>query len=131
MKDIYIISTIHHKWNLAFNKRLCEALEKHGISVHLPQRDTNQKAQPKVKFSQNMKAMKSSRKIIAVAENETPNWGAEVGYCHGRGKKVIAITNEDHFIPLMASGMMDKIIRAKNLENLDYIEKLIKTIKKK
>lgn len=131
MKDIYIISTIHHEWNLKFNSDLCEALEIHGISVYLPQRDTNQKAKPAAKFAQNAKAMKSSRVIVAVAENETPNWGAEVGYCHGLGKRVIAIANKDHFIPLMASGMIDTIIRAKDLENLDYIEKLINALKKK
>ena len=130
MKDIYIISTIHHKWNLKFNLLLCEALEKRGVSVHLPQRDTNQKAQPRVKFSQNIKAMKNSRIILAVAENETPNWGAEVGFSHGIGKKIITLAKSDHFIPLMCSGMIDKVIRSKNLESFDYISKLAKIVKK-
>lgn len=130
MSKIYIDSTLRHDWNVQFNIRLCKALENRGIDVYLPQRDTNQSADRSKIFDQNHKATKDTDKLLAVALNEGPNWGTEIGFCHGIGKKIIALTTSDHEIPLMAEHMISQILRVEDINNIDtYIDRLIKVIK--
>lgn len=107
--------------------KLSKTLEAKGIKVYLPQRDTIQNK--KSVFKQNHKALKQATAVLAVAINESPNWGVEVGFSYGIGKKLIALTQKGHEIPLMAKLMFNKIIEANNLNAIDdYIEKLIKVL---
>lgn len=105
---IYIDSTIHHNWNRKFNAKICEALEEKGIKVYLPQRDTVQ--EKKIIFKQNHKILKKVDTVLAIAFNESPNWGVEVGFSYGIGKKLLALTQVGHEIPLMARSMFSKIL---------------------
>jgi len=125
MKNFFITSTLHHEWNLKFNSRLCEALESNGISCYLPQRDTNQHGTPEEIFKQNIQGIKNSKSLLAVALNETPNWGAEVGFAYALGKDIIALTSRGHQMPLILRGMVSKVIEVDNLENFEsYIQTL-------
>lgn len=126
---IYVGSTIHHLWNRKFNLRLCKALEKKGVKVYLPQRDTIQ--DKKIIFKQNHQVLRKSEAVLAIALNESPNWGVELGFSYGIGKRVIALTQIGHQIPLMARSMFSNILEVKDLNEIDdYIDKLIGIIKK-
>lgn len=129
MPKIYIDSTLHHKWNYQFNPKLCVVLERKGVNVYLPQRDTNQTASKDKKFRQNYQGMESAEKLLVVAVNESPNWGVELGFCYGQRKPIIILTIEDHEIPLMGEFMATSILRVKNLDCIeDYINRLVKVI---
>lgn len=129
MSNIYIDSTLHNEWNYQFNPKLCAALERKGVNVYLPQRDTNQTASKDKKFRQNYQGMEFSEKLLVVVVNESPNWGAELGFCHGQRKPIIILAVEDHEIPLMGEFMATSIFRVKNLDCIeDYINELVKVI---
>lgn len=129
---VYIDSTLHHDWNLAFNPKLAAALEEKGITCHLPQRDTDQAQSPKAKFADNILAIKQADVLLAVASNESPNWGVEVGYAHGIGKKVVALTTINHQLPLMSDFMMDAVIRVESLEDIPaYLDQLVNELGEK
>jgi len=124
---IYITSTIHHSWNRKFNAKLCEALEKRGIKVYLPQRDTIQ--DKKIIFKQNHRVISRVKAVLAIAINESPNWGVEIGFSYGIGKKVIALTQARHEIPLMAKSMFSEVLEVKDPNNIkEYIDRLVKII---
>lgn len=121
---IYLDSTIHHSYNRKFNEKLCKALEEKGIKVYLPQRDTIQDM--KIIFKQNHKILKKIDVVLAIAFNESPNWGVEVGFSYGIGKKVIALTQVGHEIPLMAKSMFSKILEVEELNKIgQYIDQLV------
>ncbi len=129
MKDVFITSTLHNNWNLEFNTRLCDELEKNGMSCHLPQRDTNQRGSEQERFSQNMDGIKNSRKLLVIALNETPNLGLETGFAYGLKKKIILITKQGHQVPLMVAKTGD-IMEVENPDKIDsYIDKLVEKIK--
>ncbi|PIN74156.1 hypothetical protein COV20_00900 [Candidatus Woesearchaeota archaeon CG10_big_fil_rev_8_21_14_0_10_45_16] len=130
MKDVFITSTLHNDWNVSFNPKLCEELERRGISCHLPQRDTNQNGESNEKFSQNINGINNSKKILGVALNVSPNWGGEVGFSYGSNKPIILLAEDTTEIPLMLEHMSDRIIRVENINNIeDYINQLISIIK--
>jgi hypothetical protein len=87
MKKIYIDSTLKHDWNRNFNPQLCSALESKGLTCYLPQRDTDQMARDQV-FISNKNGMDGAEFLLAVASNESPNWGVEVGYAYGQERKL-------------------------------------------
>ncbi|HUD10047.1 MAG TPA: nucleoside 2-deoxyribosyltransferase [Candidatus Saccharimonadales bacterium] len=127
---IYIDSTIHHDWNRNFNPKLCQALEDLGISCYLPQRDTNQQSARQSIFDQNHKAMAEADTILAVAENESPNWGVEIGYAKPFKKRVIILAQKDHHIPTMAEFLADEVCLVDNIESItDYANKLAAMLK--
>ncbi len=67
--------------------------------------------------------------ILCVAKNETPNWGAEVGYAYVKGKKIIALTEKGHYPPVMTITMMAKIITVDSMENISaYIDQVIASL---
>lgn len=126
---IYLDSTIHHSWNRKFNPKLAKALEEKGTKVYLPQRDTIQ--DEKIIFKQNRKVIAKANAVLAIALNESPNWGVEVGLSYGTGKKVIALTQIGHQIPLMAKPLFSKILEVKDLNQInDYIDRLSEIIEK-
>jgi nucleoside 2-deoxyribosyltransferase len=125
MKDIYLTSTFTNPWNVAFNPLIGEALEVAGFSCYLPHRDTDQKGGPAVVFAGDMAGMAHARCIVAVAKNESPNWGAEVGWFHASGKPIIALAETDHAIPLICNGMVTEVVRAENLDDItSYADRL-------
>jgi len=130
MKYIFISSTIHSDWNVQFNPRLCEALEKKELSCYLPQRNTDQVGTKRVKFEQNVKGIADAKVVIVVIENETPNLGAEVGFAYGIGKPLVFLARKGHEPPLMFQGMASTALSAHNLDAIDdYIDELVKLIK--
>ncbi len=131
MKDLFITSTLHSDWNLLFNPKLCEALESRDIQCHLPQRDTKQNGSHEDIFQQNIDGIKNSKILLCVAENETVNWGGEVGFAKGINKKIIALKNKKHNIPIMLKYMVDEVVEVDDLNNIqEYIDELIKKFKK-
>ena len=130
VKDVYISSTVHSKWNILFNPRLCQALEERGISCHLPQRDTNQKGTPDEIFSQNITAIKSSGKVLLVACNESINVGGEIGFSFGLGKEVVALVAQGHAIPLMLRFMVSRTLIVSNICEVEsYADGLVMSIR--
>ena len=127
---IYIDSTLHNEWNVAFNPKLCNALERAGVVCYLPQRDTDQRSDRETIFAQNRKAMDDASAILAIAQNESPNWGVEVGYAKSAGKKVVILSQNGHAIPLMAELLVDTIHLVDDIEDIDsYIEELAGLLK--
>ncbi|MFA6393211.1 MAG: nucleoside 2-deoxyribosyltransferase [Candidatus Paceibacterota bacterium] len=131
MKNIYLTSTFTNEWNVEFNPKIGEALEKRGITCYLPHRDTNQKEENKLKIvAQDITGIDNSSIILAVALNESPNWGAEFGYAYGIKKPILVLTNKEHNIPLICEGMTTEIIQVENLDKIEeYIELLSNKIK--
>jgi hypothetical protein len=131
MKNLFITSTLHSDWNVLFNPKLCEALETRGIACHLPQRDTNQEGSFDEKFQQNINGIKNSEKLLCIAENESVNWGGEVGFAYGIGKTIIALKTKGHDIPLMLRYMVNEVVEADDLNDIEaYIDELIQRVKK-
>jgi nucleoside 2-deoxyribosyltransferase len=126
MKDLYLTAALTNEWNIKFNPMLGGALEIRGITCYLPHRDTKQKEKDKLEvFRQDIKGIDSSRLLLAVAFDESPNWGAEIGYAYGRQKPVIIVADKEHKIPLICNGMAAEIILVESLENIEaYIELL-------
>lgn len=109
MKDIYLTSTFTNPWNVKFNALIGEALESNGLSCFLPHRDTNQTGLDADKFKSDIIGIQQASILFAIAENESPNWGAEVGFAYGIGKKILALANINHKIPLICNGMISEL----------------------
>ncbi|NQV00490.1 MAG: hypothetical protein HQ538_07155 [Parcubacteria group bacterium] len=130
MKDIFLCSTFTSDWNLSFNPKLCDALEKRSITCYSPKRDTNQEGTPQGKFEQNTEAIKNAKVLLYISIHETPNGGGEVGFAYGIGKKIIVLTKKRHKTPLMLKGMVDTTLEVDDLDNIEnYIDDLIEKIK--
>lgn len=130
MKDVYITSTFTTEWNLEFSSKICNFLEKNDVSCYLPSRDTNQKEVDLEIFNQDIQGIENSTMIFAVALNETPNWGAELGYAYKIKKPIIALANKNHTVPLICKGMISEIIYVEDINLIeDYNDLLIEKIK--
>ena len=131
MKDVFITSTLKSEWNKSFNPLLCQKLEENNILCHLPQRDTNQDGSYSEKYTQNIDGINNSKRVLSIGINESVNWGLETGYSFGIGKKVILLTDKDHFIPVMSLGMFYKIIKVTNFDDFSsYLDDLIEALTK-
>lgn len=96
----------------------------------MPQRSTNQNGEPEAKFKQNISGIKEADVLLAVSNNESPNWGVEVGLAHGQNKRIILLTTRNHSAPLMAEFIADKIIQVENFDDISsYIERLVNAVK--
>lgn len=126
---IFLTSTVHNDWNLEFNPMLTAVLEQHGFEVHMPQRDTNQKAPQPDRVRQNMEAIKNIDASIIVLENASMNLAAETGYTFGLGKPCVGLVKKGDFIPWMLRGMLNAIIEVDDFFKIDaYINQLVKTL---
>jgi nucleoside 2-deoxyribosyltransferase len=131
MIKIYLDSTLRHDWNTKFNPELCAKIEERGVECYLPQRNTDQAGEPETKFQKNIAGIKQADVLLAVASNESPNWGVEVGFAFGINKHLIALCAKGHPVPLMAQYMFDEIIEAEDLDDIDsYIDSLVAAINK-
>ncbi len=131
MNDVYLISTLKTDWNLAFNSKLCRALEERGFRIYLPQRDTNQKAALEEIFRQNVSAIRNSHASLFVVRNESVNCCAEVGLAFGIQKPVLALCGTDHDAPVMTRGMLTHAVRVTSLDDLPaYLDDLVSALKR-
>ena len=113
-----------------FGPKIGKALEEQGFICYLPYRDTNQKGNNQEIFNQDMNGIKTSKIILAIALNETPNWGAEIAFAFSIQKPVIALTDKSHSIPLICEQMISKTIRVDDLEKTEnYMDSLSGKIK--
>ena len=125
MKNIYLTSTFTNEWNVEFNPKLGEALVKNGITCHLPRKNINNERTNIEVFNEDINGINNSAMILAVGINESPNWGAEVGYAYGIKKPVLVLTDGTHKIPLICEGMVNEVIRVEDLDKIEeYIELL-------
>ncbi len=132
MKNIYLSSTLKKDWNLNFNKELAEALEKAGLTVYLPQRDTDQEDGLDLIFKQDINGMAEADKILVVVKNASENLWLEVGWAYAKNKPIIILADETDFIPVFGKKMAIKIIKVESLDNIkSYTDDLIKIIKLK
>lgn len=131
MKDIYLTSTFTDQWNVEFNHKIGNELEKKGISCYLPHRDTDQKnGTDKQKFTQDIEGINDSEMILAIASNESPNWGAELGYAYGIKKPILALSDKNHVVPLICKGMLTDTIQVDDINIIeDYMDLLVEKIK--
>src|SRR3989344_544048 len=119
MTNIYLSSTLKNDWNLEFNQKITENLEKSGLTVYLPQRDTNQQGDLDVIFKEDIKGMENARTLLVVAKNASENSWLEVGWGYAKGKPIMILADEADFIPAFAEKMATEIIKVKNLENIE------------
>ena len=126
MTNIYLSSTLKNDWNLEFNQKITENLEKSGLTVYLPQRDTNQQGDLDVIFKEDIKGMENARTLLVVAKNASENLWLEVGWGYAKDKLIMILADEADFVPAFAEKMATEIIKVKNFEDMeDYIGKLI------
>jgi len=131
MKKIYITSTLKNDWNRNFNKRICELLENYGFDCYLPQRDTDQTSDRLTRYSQNIEAIRECETLLAIGENESINWGLEVGYAYGIGKKIVILCEERHESPVMSLGMTTNVFKVEGLDKIEgYFDQLITKLPK-
>ncbi len=120
MPDVFLTSTFRNDWNRAFNLRIGEVLKEMGLSSFLPQKDSNQTANRKTIYEEDIKGLTSCRGLLAVgALTQTANWGFEIGYATAKGMPVVVLTDKDHPIELMCEGAAFEVI---SVDNLDRIE---------
>lgn len=125
MYDLYLTSTFRHEWNRNFNPRIGKALIEAGFNCHLPVIFDKEKESAQDVFQRDIEGMGNSRIIFAIAENESPNWGGEVGFAYGSGKTIIALAQKGHDIPLILAGMIKEVLWVENLDEIEnYIEDL-------
>ena len=130
MTDVYLTNTFTNQWNVDFGPKLGELLEQNKLNCYIPYRDTNQKETEDEIFEQDMKGIESSKVLLAVAENESVNWGAEIGYAYKLGIPIIALKKNNHSIPLICKKMTSKILEVEDLDNFEvYIKDLVLDIK--
>jgi nucleoside 2-deoxyribosyltransferase len=128
--DLYLTSTFTNPWNVEFNKEIGTALENSGFVCYLANRDTNQQGNPDEIFSSDLAGMEAAKCILAIAMNESPNWGAELGYAYQK-TPIIALTNTEHKIPLICKGMISEVLRVEDLDDIDsYINDLADLLRK-
>jgi nucleoside 2-deoxyribosyltransferase len=128
--DLYLTSTFTNPWNVEFNKKLGDALEKAGLVCYLAHRDTDQTSDADGIFASDLAGMDAATCILAVAMNESPNWGAELGYAYQK-TPIVALTSADHRIPLICNGMLTETFKVENLDDIGtYIEDLANTLRK-
>ncbi len=131
MRNIYLTSTFRHQWNRDFNPLIGEALTSVGFSCHLPTIFDPAKETAGAIFKRDIDGINDSEIILAIAENESPNWGGEVGYAYGIKKPIVALADKNHQIPLILHGMIAEVVCVDNLNDINsYIDNLSAVIKK-
>ncbi|MFX0203294.1 MAG: nucleoside 2-deoxyribosyltransferase [Candidatus Hodarchaeota archaeon] len=90
--SVYICSPIKLS---ELNKSITKALQSHKISVYLPEFHTNQNASPDRIFKSNVEAIRNTTIVVAVLKDYGRDFGFEIGYAYGLGKKIIGYAEDD------------------------------------
>lgn len=65
-----------------------------------------------------MAGLLNSKTVLAIAENESPNWGGEVGFAYGKNIPILGLMREGHEIPLILAGMMTDVVSVPDLDDI-------------
>ena len=96
------------------NEKIVKKLERVGINVYLPQRDTNQVLPPKKILTKNIEALKKSKAIIVILSDSRGIY-LEAGYARGLGKKVIGLkVEETRSLGLISRNFFDYVVDSIN-----------------
>ncbi len=107
------------------NEKIVRKLEKAGVKLYIPQRDTNQALSPKKILAKNMEALKASDAIIVILSDSRGIY-LEAGFAKGMGKKVIGLrVEETRSLGLISRNFFDYVVDTpdelavllKNMEN--------------
>ncbi len=107
------------------NEKVAKKLERAGISIYLPQRDTKQKQTPRKIFADNLAAIKRCDALIVIL-SDTRGIYLEAGYAKGMGKKIVGLkVDETRPLGIMVRNFFDYIA-----ENTDELAVLLNGLKK-
>ncbi|MDD4515686.1 nucleoside 2-deoxyribosyltransferase [Massilibacteroides sp.] len=98
MKKVFIICSVRGASN-EYRKKLetyVSELEKNGIMVHLPHRDTNQNARGYDICTENANAIKESDEVHIFYNSTSQGTHFDMGVSFALGKKVIIVENEKY-----------------------------------
>ncbi len=100
----------HKQFYLQRNEKIAANLEKAGIKIYLPQRDTDQKLPPKKIYLKNLEAIKKSLGVIIVL-SDTRGVYMEAGFAKALGKKTIGLrVEETRALGRMVRNFLDNIV---------------------
>ncbi len=115
-KDFYIIR----------NEKIAKKLEKAGIKIYLPQRDTNQSLTPRKIFDTNIRAVKKSDGVIVLL-SETRGIYLEAGYAKAMRKTILGLqVDETRALGTIVRNFFDTVVN-----NTDDLIILLKKLEKK
>ena len=107
------------------NGKIAKKLEKAGIQVYLPQRDTLQSQTPRRIFAENLSAIRKCRAVIVML-SDTRGIYMEAGYAKGIGKKIIGLkVDETKPLGIMVRNFFDYIV-----ESIDELIVLLNSVEK-
>jgi len=107
------------------NHKLVKKLEKTGVKLYFPERDTNQSLSPKKILAKNREALEASTAIIVVLSDSRGIY-LEAGYAKGLGKKVIGLkVEETRSLGLISRNFFDYVV-----DNIDELSILLKDLEK-
>lgn len=107
------------------NEKLAKKLEKAGIKLYYPQRDTNQMLPPKKILAKNVEALRNSKAIIVILSDSRGVY-LEAGYAKGLGKKVIGLkVEETRSLGLISRNFFDYVV-----DSIDELSMLLKNLEK-
>ena len=96
MKKIFIICTVRGASDEYQNKleKYVKELEDNGHSIHLPHRDTNQKASGYDICTENMNAIKRSDEVHIFYNSKSQGTHFDMGVAFASGKPIVIVENE-------------------------------------
>ncbi len=107
------------------NDKIVKKLEKSGLKIYLPQRDTNQMLSPKKILAKNLDALQKSKAIIVILSDSRGIY-LEAGYAKGLDKKVIGLkVEETRSLGLISRNFFDYVV-----DSADELAKLLKDMEK-
>lgn len=113
LRSVYICSPLRQ---FELNRTIAEYLKSHGISVYLPEIHTNQSGSPGKIFQSNVEAIRSTTIVVAVLKDYGKDFGFEIGYAYGLGKKIIGYAEDDHYeADTMIRGALDIVVQTIDL----------------
>lgn len=130
MTDVYLTSTFTNDWNRKFNPLIGKILTTNGFVCCLPQL-LQEGELPKIVFDRDIQGIKNTKCIVAIAKNESPNWGAEIGYAYACNIPIIALVEKEHKIPLICNEMIQEKIEVADMDHYEsYMSLLVEKIRK-
>lgn len=107
------------------NEKIAKKLEKAGIKIYFPQRDTNQALPPKKILAKNTEALRNSKAIIVILSDSRGIY-LEAGFAKGLGKKVVGLkVEETRNLGLISRNFFDYIV-----EDVSELAILLKDMEK-